>query len=67
MRTFSKEEKRVMSKLAEECTELAAELLKACNKKYSPEMLQKIKDECDDVDRRMYDVELKLWAKKTLD
>lgn len=67
MRTFSKHEKKLMLKLAEECNELAAELLKACNKKYSPDMLKKIAEEIEDVDRRLYDVQIGLWNKKTLD
>lgn len=67
MRTFSKHEKKLMLKLAEECNELAAELLKACNKKYSPDMLLKIAEEIDDVEERMYNVQSELWRKKTLD
>lgn len=67
MRNFNKQEKKVMLKLAEECTELAAELLKACNKKYSPDMLRKISEELSDVEQRMFELEDQLWGKKTLD
>lgn len=67
MRSFSKQEKKIMYKLAEECNELAAELLKACNKHYSPDMLKKIGGEIEDVERRILEVERALWGKKTLD
>ena len=67
MRSFNKQEKKTMYKLAEECSELAAELLKACNKRYSPDMLKKIGEELSDVEKRISEVEYTLWGKKTLD
>ena len=44
---------KVMYKLAEECVELAAELLKACNKQVTDKSLIKIRLEIDDVEKQI--------------
>ena len=44
---------KVMYKLAEECAELGAELLKACNKQVTDKSLTKIMLEIDDVEKQI--------------